>query len=87
MKIRILKPWEEYFVELNSQIIEIQYYPRKAKKHRADISVFKIKKGYAFLMSNKILRHFRKCEIVDVIEHTDVEKHYKSIREALLGGK
>lgn len=87
MKIRKLTAYEQVFVSLNSQILEIQYYPHKAKTHRVGVSIFKINKGYAFLMSNKILRHFKKCEIVDIIEHTDVEKHYKSIKEALLGGK
>lgn len=86
MKIRKLKPYEQELVDLNSQILEIQYYPRKAKTHRAGVSIFKINKGYAFLMSNKILRHFRKCEIVDIIEHVSPEKHYTSIKQALLGG-
>lgn len=86
MRYRKLTNAELDFIELNSNIIEIVYYPKYAKSHKGKPSTFNVKKGFAFIFSNKILRKFNKCEIIDIIEHERFTvKHYKSLKEAILG--
>ena len=87
MRFRKLTDVEMDFVELNPNIIEIQYYPKYAKTHRNPVSIFRIKKGFAFLFSRRIISKFKKCEIVDIIEHTrfKTDIHYKTVKEAILG--
>lgn len=48
MRFKRLKPYEQEFVSLNTNILEITYYIRKAKTHKAMPSVFRITRGYAF---------------------------------------
>lgn len=87
MKIRKLKPYEVEFCELNPEIIEIQYYPKIAKKHRTSPSIFKIQKGYALIFSKKILRAFNKCQIVSIIEHRGSKDiKYDTLKQAIVGG-
>lgn len=88
MRVRRLKDFEQDFVNLNPEIIEIKYYPRPAKSHRTEPSIFRIRKGYAFLLSKKLIKHFRKCEIISVTElRPDKDVVFESISECLLGKK
>lgn len=84
-----LKPWEQEIVDLNSdKTILILYYPKPAKIHRARLSSFRIKKGYALVFSNKILRKFKNCEISSVKEFKEDGSviSYPSIKHAIVGG-
>lgn len=86
MRFRKLTQAELDFVKQNQNMLVINYYPKYAKTHRASMSQFKIVRGYAFIFSNKIIRKFKKCEIVDVFEYgSEGIIHYSSIKEAILG--
>ena len=83
MKFRKLKAYEQEFVDMNQGLVEIIYYPKKTKYHKTGPSNFNIKKGYAFLFSKKLIKHFKHCEIisitVDGVKYTGL-----SIQEVLL---
>ena len=84
--MRKLKSHEIEFCELNTELIEIQYYPKFAKKHRTKPSLFTIQKGYAFIFSKKILRHFNKCQIVSIIEHRgSKDVKFDTLKQAITG--
>ena len=82
-RFRKLKAYEQEFVDMNQDLIEIVYYPKKAKYHKTGPSNFNITKGYALLFSKKLLKHFKNCEIVsitvDSVKYTGL-----SIKEVLL---
>ena len=66
MKFRKLKPYEQDFVDMNTDLVNIVYYPKKQKVYHSKPSEFNITKGYAMLFSKKLIRHFRKCVIISI---------------------
>lgn len=86
MKFRKLKDYELEFCERNTEPIEIQYYPKPAKKHRNKPSLFIIQKGYAFIFSKKILKAFNKCQIISIIEHRGADDiKFDTLKQAITG--
>lgn len=86
MKFRKLKDYEIEFCKLNPEIVEIQYYPRVAKKHKISPSIFRIQKGYALIFSKKILKAFNKCQIISIIEHRGAKDiKFDTLKQAITG--
>ncbi len=86
MKFRKLKAYEIEFCENNTELIEIQYYPKFAKKHRSKPSLFTIQKGYAFIFSKKILKAFNKCQIISIVEHRGANDiKFDTLKQAITG--
>lgn len=71
---------------MNPEMIEINYYPKPAKHHRTGPSIFKINKGYALIMSKKMIRHFSKCQILSIKIDNTVYTNI-SVKQILVGGE